>query len=119
MATEQLPAAQYLIAGQATITNYEIIDDSRSFVEDTEDKSDSDGQHKAKITYSRRETVSITADAEAAATPKDYLGGEIASGIIAREDGTASAWNILNATITKTRGVQQVQLELIEQLDQL
>jgi len=124
MATEQLPASTYLIGQKYSLTGYEITGATCGFEEDSEDKADSDGKHKAKITYSRRETLQLELEAlvtDPATTPYTYIaGGQIASGILTLADGsTASAWNIRNATVGSTKGVRTVSLDLIQQGDLL
>jgi len=120
MATEQLPSDLYLIGGQATLSGYEIISSGYGFEEQTEDKFDAAGAWKAKITFSRRQTCSIEAEALAAGTPgAEYIvGGGIASGSITLADGsTPSAWIIRSASMSETKSVTTLSLDLIEQGD--
>lgn len=121
MATEQLPAAQYIVAGQPSLSGWEVIQADYGFEEDFEDKQDATGQQKAKITYSRRQTLSLTLEAAHGGTVHTYVaGGQIASGTLTLADGsTASAWNIRSATLGRTRGVTTMQLDLIQQADLL
>lgn len=130
MATEQLGPITYLIAGQpefvgAPYTDYEILECTDGFEEDTEDKYAASGKFGANITYGRRETRSLTIEVKHAVTAADpesdfAEGGEIASGVLLKADGTtATAWNIVSATPTLTAGVKGVQVELIEQGDSL
>ena len=121
MATEQLPASTYKIAGQPALTGYEVISATYGFEEDGEDKQSAAGQQKARINYSRRQTLQLELEALSAATPHTYIaGGQIASGTIPLADGsTASAWNIRNPVYGKTRGVQTLSLDLIQQGDLL
>jgi hypothetical protein len=121
MATEQLPASTYLIGQKYALTGYEVIDAKASFVEDAEDKASGAGQHKAKITFSRRQTLALELEALAAGTPATYIaGGQIASGVFTLANGsTASAWNIRSATEGATRGVRTLTLDLIQQGDSL
>ena len=114
--TEQLPASTYLISQIHALTGYEIIDAKMGFQEDTEDKVDTNGRFKAKITYSRRQTLQLELEALAAATPATYVaGGQIASGTLKLADGsTASAWNILSADYGRTKGVATLSLSLIQ-----
>jgi len=121
MATEQLPEATYSIAGQVTATGWEVISNTYGFEEDSEDKAGAAGQHKAKITYSRRVTLQLEMEALAAADVDAYqTGGQVASGVFTLADGsTATAWNIRNASLGRTRGVATVSLDLIQQGDLL
>ena len=41
-------------------------------------------------------------------------GGQVDSGVFTLADGTASAWKINDAKLTKTRGPVQVELDLIQ-----
>lgn len=121
MATEQLPAAVYSLAGQVTVTGWEVISNVYGFEEDAEDKAGSAGQHKAKITYSRRQTLSVELEALAAADQDAYTkGGEVESGVFPLVDGsTVTAWDINSAPLSRTRGVPGVSLDLIQQGDLL
>jgi len=116
MATEQLPADQYAIAGQSTITGYEVISETYGIEEDTEDKKDKTGQHKAKLTYMRRQTVSLELEALAAATPGAYLVGGVLDADFAPG---GSVWKIRSATEGLTRGVPTVSLDCIALVDLL
>ena len=118
MATEQLPASQYVIAGQLTLTGYVIPQNAYGIEEDSEIKYDANGRFKCKITYSRRSTLSVSMEVKTG-TPTYQAGGEIASGVFADGAGTATAWKIRSATLTKTRGPQMVELDLIAQVDLL
>ena len=126
MATEQLPSALYDIAQQPTLGGalanlYEVISAQYGIEEDTETKQAATGRFKAEITYSRRETCSLELEAIYGTDPTTLAqGGQLASGILTLADlSTASAWNIRSATWTKTRGVQTVSLDVIQQLDKL
>jgi len=121
MATEQLPSATYTIAGQQTVTGWEVLSSNFGFQEDGEDKADAAGQHKARINYSRRQTLQLEMEALAAADIDAYqTGGQVASGIFTLADGsTAAAWNIVSATMGQTRGVTTCSLSLIQQADAL
>jgi len=118
MATEQLPASQYVIAGQLTLTGYVIPQNAYGIEEDSEVKYDENGRFKCKITYSRRSTLSVSMEVTTG-TPAYQAGGEIASGVFVDGAGTATAWKIRSATLTKTRGPQMVELDLIAQVDLL
>jgi len=113
MATEQLPAAQYEIAGQPTVSGYEVIDAQYGFEEDTEDKMDAAGQFKSKITYSRRKTLQLELEAENGSTPETTYqdGGSVTIDTV--------DYIIRSATIGRTRGVATVSLDLIAQSDEL
>jgi hypothetical protein len=118
MAAEQLPADQYKIGGQPTITGYEVIQATEGFEEDAEDKAKGSGQHKAKITYSRRKTLQLELEALAAGAPESYVAG---GGLSATFDpaGTPKVWKVRSATYGLTRGVQTVSLDLISLIDEL
>ena len=116
MATEQLPASQYAIAGQSAITGYVVVSQSYGFEEDTEDKKDHLGQHKAKITYMRRRTCQLELEALAAATPGAYVVG---GGLDASFVSPGTAWKIRGVTETLTKGVPGISLDLISLTDLL
>lgn len=118
MATEQLPATQYVIGGQPTLTGYVLPSAQYGIQEDAENKQDANGRHKCKIAYSRRATLSVTLEVTSG-TPTYQNGGEIASGVFADGAGNATAWKIRSATLTKTRGPKVVELDLISQTDLL
>jgi hypothetical protein len=126
MATEELPTAKYLKGGQlSSLTNFDVMEETRGFEEDGEDYFTRLGQFNSRINYSRRETVSVQCDAlddgdTAVADPEAYLGGQIASGTVTLADGTtASAWHIRDARIVKTRGPQRLEMDLIQLGDRL
>ena len=126
MATEQLPSALYDIAQQPTLGGalsglYEVISATYAMEEDTETKFGGNGQFKAEITYGRRETCQLELEALSGTDSSTLAqGGQLASGILVLADGsTASAWNIRSASYGKTRGVQTLSLDLIQQLDKL
>jgi hypothetical protein len=118
MATTQLPAGTYAIGGQPTINGYVLPQAQYGFDEDAEQKTDGNGRFKAKIAYSRRPTLSVTLEVTSG-TPTYQNGGEIASLVFADGGGNATAWKIRSATLTKTRGPQIVELDLIAQTDLL
>lgn len=118
MATIQLPLAQYTIAGQLTATGYIISQNAYGIEEDSETLYDEDGRFKCKITYSRRSTLSVSMEVTSG-TPTYQDGGEIASGVFDDGAGNATAWKIRSASLTKTRGPQMVELDLIAQNDLL
>lgn len=124
MATEQLPASVYLIGQKYALTGYEVISAQASFEEDSEDKAGGAGQHKAKITFSRRQTLTLELEAlggTTPSTPHTYItGGAIDSGVFTLADGTtATAWNIRSATEGATRSVRTLSLDLIQVGDML
>ncbi len=117
---EQLPASQYVIGGQLTLAGYVLPQNQYGIEEDADqNKQDEHGRFKCKITYSRRQTLNVTLEVLSGTTPTYQDGGEIASGVFATADGTATAWKIRNATLTKTRGPQELTLDLISQIDLL
>lgn len=122
---EELPIAAYNLNGQPVLggvllDKYEVIDATYGLEEDGEVKQKGIGQFKSDIVYSRRETCQLELEAlhgtDSTALSK---GGQLASGILAMEDGTATAWNIRDASLGLTRGVQALTLDLIQQGDQL
>lgn len=119
MATEQLPASQYVIAGQPSLSGYVLPQAQYGYAEDSETKYDANGRFKCKITYGRRATLQVTLEVVSGTTPAYQAGGEIASGVFADGAGTSTAWKIRSATLTKTRGPQVVDLDLIAQTDLL
>lgn len=118
MATEQLPALQYVIGGQPTLAGYILPQAQYGIEEDGESKYDANGRFKSDLTYSRRATLSVTLQVTSG-TPTYQNGGEIASGVFTDGAGTATAWKIRSATLTKTRGPKVVELDLIAQTDLL
>ncbi len=116
MATEQLPASQYAIAGQPTVTGYEVINASYGIEEDAEDKKGAAGAHKAKITYMRRQTAQLELEALAAATQGAYLVGGVLDANFA-PGGTV--WKIRSVNETTTKGVTTISLDVIALVDLL
>ena len=121
MAQEQLPADTYLVGQKYSLSGYEVIDAQASFEEDGEDKMDAAGRFKARINYSRRQTLQLELEALFGSTPDTYVtGGEIASGTFTLADGTtATAWNIRSANEGATKGVRTLTLDLIQQGDMI
>ncbi|HAX91570.1 MAG TPA: hypothetical protein DCY07_05090 [Rhodospirillaceae bacterium] len=117
--TEQLPVTQYAVGGQVTLANYQVISSSYGFEEDTESKKTALGQHKCDLTYSRRQTLSLTLELDSAATETTYMdGGTIASGTFTLADGiTASGWEIRSVSKVNTRGPVQLNIELVSLVD--
>lgn len=118
MATTQLPASQYVVGGQPSVSGYILPQAQYGLDEDAETKQDANGRFKCKIAYSRRATLSVTLEVTTG-TPAYQAGGEIASGVFTDGAGTATAWKIRSATLTKTRGPQIVALDLVAQTDLL
>lgn len=120
MATEQLPASQFVVGGQPTLTGWTLPQAQYGFEEDSENKTTAAGRFLTKITYSRRATLNVTIEAESGTTLTTYeAGGAIASGVFTDGAGNATAWKIRSANRTKTRGVTQIELDLIAQTDLL
>lgn len=115
-ANQQLPTAVYQVGGQLTKSGWVITENSYGFEEDSEVKTKADGTFNADITYSRRQTLQVTLEALDAADVDEFqVGGQVDSGVFPLADGsTASAWKINDATLTKTRGPVQVELDLIQ-----
>jgi hypothetical protein len=116
MGTQQLPADQYKIGGQPAITGYEVIEATFGFEEDSEDKQAGSGQHKAKISYSRRKTLQLELEALSTADPHEYVAG---GGLDANFAPGGNVWKVRSATNGRTRGVQTVSLDLISLVDEL
>jgi hypothetical protein len=126
MATEQLPSALYDIGEQPTLAGawankFEVISAVYGIEEDTETKQQGNGQFKAEITYSRRETCQLELEALHGTDATTLSqGGQLASGILTLADGsTAAAWNIRSCSLSKTKGVVVVSLDVIQQQDKL
>jgi hypothetical protein len=116
MATEQLPASTYAIAGQSAVTGYEVISQTFGFEEDGEDKKDGTGQHKARINYSRRRTCQLVLEALTTATAGAYVVG---GGLDASYVPGGVVWKIRSVTEGKTRSVPTINLDLIALTDEL
>lgn len=120
MATEQLPASQFIVGGQPTLSGWQLPQSSYGIVEDTETKTTAAGAFKCDITYSRRQTLKVTLEALAGATLTTYTkGGTVASGVFADSAGTACAWKIRDVQLAQSRGVTTVELDLIGLVDLL
>lgn len=114
MAVEQLPADQYVVGGQLTVAGWVLPENSYGIEEDGETKQDAAGVFKSELTYSRRQTLSVTLECTAAGTQADYSkGGTILSGVFVNSQGGPTAWKIRNVTDTRTRGPRVVTLDLI------
>lgn len=119
MATEQLPAATYAIAGQPTVTGYEVIDATFGFEEDSEDKQKGSGAHKAKITYMRRQTLQLELE-ELTTAANDYVkGGALTAAFVPFAPGATAVWKIRDVSKSLTRGVTGITLDLISLVDEL
>lgn len=121
MATEQLPASTVIVGGQATLTNWIVESQEYGFVEDGETIQEASGTWLCDVTYSRRQTLTITLKAKTGATVSTYqVGGTIASGVFTKADGsTAVGWKIRDSKLSKTRGINVVQLDLIALDDEI
>jgi len=119
MATTQLPASQYVVGGQPTLNGYVLPQAQYGVDEDAEVKNDQNGRFKCKIAYSRRATLSVSLEVLDGSTPTYQSGGEIAGGVFADGAGNATAWKIRSATLTKTRGPQGVEMDLVALTDLL
>ena len=122
MATEQLPASQYTVGGQVTAANYQVISSTYGLYEDGEAKKNAAGQHKCDLTYSRRQTLSITLELDAAAVSTLWMaGGSIASdatiAFTLADGSTPSAWEIKSISRQNTRGAVQISMELVSTSD--
>jgi len=118
---EQLPSTVYAVGGQLTLSGWVLPENQYGFDEDGETKTKANGSFNADITYSRRQTLSVTIEAETGTDPTTYqVGGQIASGTFAKADGsTATAWKIRNSTLARTRGPVVVTLDLIALSDEI
>lgn len=120
MATSQLPSAAYVIGGQPTVSGWKLPDAQYGFDEDAETKTTAAGQFQTDIVYSRRQTLRVTLEALTGGTLTTYAkGGQISSGVFADGGGIATAWKIRSASMRKTRGPVQVELDLISLTDDL
>ena len=114
MAVEQLPASQYVVGGQLTLGGWVLPENSYGIEEDGETKQTAAGAFKCELTYSRRQTLSVTLEAATVVAEEAYSkGGTIASAVFANSQGGATAWKIRNVTDTRTRGPVVVTLDLI------
>ena len=119
MAAEQLGSKTYLVGQPLTLSGFEIVDSTYGFEEDGETRYVGNGKFGADITYSRRQTLSVTLDVlagEGGGDPSIYVeGGQIATEVFKLADGTTNtAWKIRSATPGRTKGVATLQLELIQ-----
>jgi len=114
MAQDQLPATQFVVGGQPTITNVTVVSSTTGFEEDSEDKATQAGQFKTNITYSRRATLSLTLEVEDGFDTDIYKDG---GGLDATYAAVGTAWEIRSSQVTATRGPTQVQLELVSLTD--
>ena len=119
MAAEQLGPKTYLVGQPLTLSGFEVVDSSYGFEEDGETRYGANGTFGADLTYSRRQTLSVTLDVlagEGGGNPATYVnGGSIASGVFPLADGsTETAWKIRSATPGRTKGVATLQLELVQ-----
>jgi hypothetical protein len=118
MAVEQLPASQYAVGQSLSLAGYEIMQSVFGWREDSENKAAKSGEHKAKLTYSRRRTLDLELEALAAATPATYVaGGAVDTDLVPTAVADDMAWKIVSANDTQTRGVEGVSLSLIALTD--
>jgi len=112
MATEQIPASKYVVAGQTALTGWQVISETTGFQEDTEDKATAAGQFNSKITYSRRPTKQLVLEANHGTTTTTYdSGGTIVYGGV--------TYIINSVSRVNTRGAVQVTLDLVSSVDSL
>ena len=119
MAAEQIGPKTYLVGQPLTLSGFEVVDSTYGFEEDGETRYTGNGTFGGDITYSRRQTLSVTLDVlagEGGGDPSTYVeGGEISSGVFNLADGTTTTgWKIRSATPGRTKGVATLQLELIQ-----
>ena len=106
----QYPDAQFTVAGQPTVSGWIVLSSKSGFVEDTEDKQNANGTHRAKIVYSRRRTWDLEMEAEDGTTVETYIaGGEITIDSV--------LCNITSADLSETRGPALMSLSAIEQAE--
>jgi len=104
----QYPTDQYAVGGQATVSGYIVTSCKLGFVEDKENKQNSNGTHRCKIVYSRRRTWDLEMEAESGTNTTTLVeGGEITIDSV--------LCNIESVSVTETRGPTLVSLSAIEQ----
>jgi hypothetical protein len=113
----QLPASQFAVGGQETLTKHIVISSVKGFEEDSEDKQTTGGQFKSNITYSRRATLDLTIELGNTAEPKDYVKGGAVDASYLPCLPAVGVWEIRNVTVTKTRGPIQLSLQLVSLTD--
>ena len=112
MATTQFPADKYAVGGQTDITNWNVMSETTTIVEDAEDRFTPAGQFNSKITYSRRIAKQFVLEATALADEDEFeVGGEVE---IDSVDYLITAVSRVN-----TRGPVQVTLDVITLDDSL
>jgi len=112
MATTQLGPVTYEVGGQTSISGWTVLSSVKGFAEDSENKNQASGRFGAKITYSRRQTLQLTMEANHGTTTTTYdTGGSITIGGV--------DYKIRSASRTNTRGPVQVTLDLISLADDL
>ncbi len=131
MATEQFGPNTYTVGGQPTLGGalagkYEVLEATYGMQEDLEEQKEPNGTFGSDTVYSRRETCSLTLRALGDGTDPTnanvdalVLASQLASGILAMKDGTATAWNVEDASSPQTRGPREITMELIQQGDKL
>lgn len=116
MAAEQLPADQYAVGGQPTVTNYEVISVTHGFEEVSENHTTPAGAHNAKVATSRRKTLQLELEAKDGATPHAFKGALDAS-FVPTAVALDQVWKVRSATGGRTRGVRTVSLDVIALTD--
>jgi len=117
MATEQ--TTEFELNGKPTISGYVVTNAVYGVQEDAEPKNNAAGQFLSKITYGKRSTLSLTLELESDTTSTYQEGGTVASGVVADGAGNATAWKIVSATKTNTRGPTVVEMQLVALTDLL
>jgi len=119
MATEQLPASQFAVGGQATLADHVVISTKDGFEEDGEDKLTQAGQFKCALTYSRRLTKSLELELLGAADVTAYVVGGYTDAAYASTVAATAIWEIRSVSQTRTRGPVVLALELVSLTDTL
>jgi len=120
--TEQLPANTFAVGGLQTISGWQLPAEQYGLLQDKERKTTAFGQFKANVRYSAIPTLKVTLELLYTATVSTTLatyckGGTIASGVFTDAAGTAMGWEIENVSISKSRGVVQMELDLVALYD--
>ena len=109
----QLPASQFAVGGQDTVTTYIVGTVVDGFEEDSEVKNTTDGQFKCDITYSRRATKDLTLELSNTASATAYVDGGSVDASFVPCAAAVGVWEIRGVTRTNTRGPTQVSLQLV------
>ena len=108
----QYPTAQLTVGGQPTVAGYVVTRAAYGYAKDEEDRPNTNGTHRVKIQYSKRQTLSLTLEAEDSTTTATIVDGdELTVG--------TTLYNIISAVPTHTRGPLVLEVELIEQAEGL